>query len=159
MYVLLYCVHKRVVVTCCHIHTQVFEEHDEEVQEALEAEQAPQGQGDRASELRPMHHKENTAGIPSDPEEGEEDDDDEVGVCVCVCVCVCIVCCLDGLQEMVVTKRVRCATCDCNCVCVCVCVCLSRLPPLARAEEQRKAITMRPNTGMSLCVCVYMCRR
>jgi hypothetical protein len=58
---------------------QVFEEHDEEVQEALAAEAAGP-RADRDSELKPVHHKQGDkhgSGVPD--EDGDDDDDDDVG--------------------------------------------------------------------------------
>lgn len=70
-------------------HVQVFEEHDEEVQDAQEAEAHRGAQQDRASELRPMHHKQHGGGGSHsgaagerDGEDEDGDDDDEVGACV-----------------------------------------------------------------------------
>ena len=52
----------------------MFEEHDEDVQDAEEAEVAPQRE-DKDSELRPTHHSKASHGIA---EEDDEDDDEEV---------------------------------------------------------------------------------
>jgi len=85
---------------CVRLCAQVFEEHDEDVQDA-EAAEAPATREERDSELRPVHHKakEHGAGGEKGEEEGEEDEDDDdddvsVHVCVrwrvCMCVHVCV---------------------------------------------------------------------
>ncbi|KAF5838766.1 ARM repeat-containing protein, partial [Dunaliella salina] len=56
----------------------VYEEHDEDVQDA-EAAEAPVTREEKDSELRPMHHKQKEHGAtPEEGEEDEGDDDDEV---------------------------------------------------------------------------------
>eukprot|EP00983_Pelagomonas_calceolata_P084315 1156341-Pelagomonas_calceolata.AAC.2 len=60
------------------MRSMVYEEHDEDVQDA-EAAEAPATREDRDSELRPMHHKQKEHGAtPEEGEEDEGDDDDEV---------------------------------------------------------------------------------
>jgi len=60
------------------MRNMVYEEHDEDVQDA-EAAEAPATREDRDSELRPMHHKQKEHGAtPEEGEEDEGDDDDEV---------------------------------------------------------------------------------
>ncbi len=63
------------------VAAQVFDEHDEEVQDALAAEAARGPQADRATELQPLHHKQGAkhGDAPRDADDdGDDDDDDEV---------------------------------------------------------------------------------
>ena len=72
---------KQPFVFCCFIQPQVFEEFDEDVQNAEAAEAAP-AREDKDSELKPFHHKQKEHGAKPSGESGEEDDDDDEEVSV-----------------------------------------------------------------------------